>query len=96
MWIAVNISKTKDRTKKNIYAKNERQINSNLPCKFGQFWRKLFFLGPKTPFLNARSAQMRYNIMWYEILRPTFFLGHCEAFISGWPLLKGGGESAYP
>ena len=31
------ISKTKNRTKKIIYAKTERQINSNLPCKFGQF-----------------------------------------------------------
>ena len=31
------ISKSKNRTKNIIYAKNERQVNSNLPCKFGHF-----------------------------------------------------------
>ena len=36
-----HVSKTKNRTKKVIYAKNERQINSNLPFKFGHFLKKL-------------------------------------------------------
>ena len=63
-----HISKGKDRTKKVIYAKNERQINSNLPWKFDHFWRNLNFWAPKTPLLNARSAQTRC-----EILRPSFF-----------------------
>ena len=34
-----HISKTKNRTKKIIYAKNERQLNSNLPCKLAPFGR---------------------------------------------------------
>ena len=37
----VHIPKTKNRTKKVICAKNERQVNYNLTCKFGHFWRKL-------------------------------------------------------
>ena len=36
-----HISKTKNCTKIVNHAKNERQINSNLPCKFGNFWSKL-------------------------------------------------------
>ena len=32
-----HISKTKNRIKKIIYAKNDCQINSNLPCKFVHF-----------------------------------------------------------
>ena len=55
------ISKTKNRTKKIICAKNERQIDSNLPCKFGQFWRKLNFWAPKTPRLDVCSAEMQYE-----------------------------------
>ena len=39
------ISKTEYRTKNIIYVKNELQVNSNLPCKFGPFWRKLYFWG---------------------------------------------------
>ena len=37
------ISKTKNRTKIS-YAKYECQVNSNLPCNFGHFWRKLNLL----------------------------------------------------
>ena len=47
--------KTENCLKKVIYAKNKRQINSNLPCKFGHFWRKLNFWTP---------AQMRYDLIW--------------------------------
>ena len=45
-----HISKTENRTKKVIYAKNERRVNSNLPCKFRQFRRKLNFWAPIAPF----------------------------------------------
>ena len=31
--------------KKLLHAKNQRQINSNLLCKFGHFWRKLNYRG---------------------------------------------------
>ena len=34
------ISKTKSRTKNIIYDKNERRVNINLLCKFGQFKKK--------------------------------------------------------
>ena len=57
------ISKTKNRTKKkSCMQKNDRQVNSILPCKFVHFWRKLNFWAPKTPLLNARSAFKRDNI----------------------------------
>ena len=51
------ISKTKNRTKIIIYAKNKRRVISNRPYKFGHFWRKLNFWGPKTPLLDARGSQ---------------------------------------
>ena len=51
----------KNRTKKVIYAKNERRVNSNLHCKFGHFWRKLNFWG--TFGFQTRN----------EILCPSFF-----------------------
>ena len=51
------ISKTKNRTKIIIYAKNKRRVISNRPYEFGHFWRKLNFWGPKTPLLDARCAQ---------------------------------------
>ena len=41
-----------------------RQVNSNFPCKFGHFWRKLNFWVFKTPLLNAHSAQTRYDVVW--------------------------------
>ena len=48
-------------TKNIIYEKNERQVNSNLLCKFGHYWRKLNFWAPKTPFLGS---QTRYDVIW--------------------------------
>ena len=60
-----HISKTKNRTKKVIHAKNERQINSKTPCKVGPAWRKLNFWAPKTTLLNGRSAQTRYDVKFY-------------------------------
>ena len=82
------ISKTKNRTKKIIHAKNKRQINSNLPCKFGHFRKKLNFWAPKKPLLNGRSAQTRY-VIWH--LMPIIFLPHCTSFISRWSLLSSQG-----
>ena len=37
------ISKTKNRTKKIIYAKNEHKVNYNPPCKFGHFKKNINF-----------------------------------------------------
>ena len=82
-----HISKTENRTKKVIFAKNERQVNSNLASRFGQFWRKLNFGCPKRPFWTP--AAPKRNIMWYEVLRP-FLLAHCASFMLRWPLLRGG------
>ena len=56
-----NIWKIKNRTKKIIYAKNERHINSNLTCRFGYFWNFFNFWAPKTPLMDTRSAQTRYD-----------------------------------
>ena len=39
--------------KKTIYAKNDCQINFNLPYKFDHFWRKFNFWVPITPLLDA-------------------------------------------
>ena len=35
--LKVTISQTKNHREKFMYAKNERQVNSNLRCKFGHF-----------------------------------------------------------
>ena len=59
-----HISKTKNCTKNVIYAKNERQINPNLPYKFGYFWRKMNFWTPKTPLYDPHNAQARYDVIW--------------------------------
>ena len=32
----------------------------------------------------------------YDILRPSSVSGHCPSIRSRWPLLRGGGRSAYP
>ena len=45
--------------KKSYMQKNERQINSNLPCKFGHLFRKSKFWAPKTPLSETHSAQIR-------------------------------------
>ena len=45
-----HISKTKNRVKKVIQAKNERQINSNLLYKLGIFEKSLNFERQKRPF----------------------------------------------
>ena len=34
-------------------------------------------------------AAPKQDMMWYEILRPSFFLGHYASFMSRWPLLMG-------
>ena len=58
------ISKTKNRKKKIVYTINERQVNSNLPCKFGHFWRKLNYLGAQNaPFGRPRHS----NALWCDI-----------------------------
>ena len=50
---------------KNIdYAKNQRQVNINLPCKFDHFWGILNFWAPKRPLLDAHSARTRYDVIW--------------------------------
>ena len=65
-----HISKNKHRTKRVIHAKNERQINSNLPCKFGHFWRKLNFRGKveicakPIIFFSIAHLLCRYGHFW--------------------------------
>ena len=47
--------------KKSIRQKNERQVNSNLPCKFGYFSSKMNFLGAhNAPF----ELQQHPNVIW--------------------------------
>ena len=48
------ISKTKNRTKKIIYTKNERQINSNPLLQIWPFFKKIENWGP---FLDPHNAQ---------------------------------------
>ena len=54
------ISKAKNHTKNIVYAKNERQVNFNLPYKFGHFKKKVTFLGRH---LGACGAQTRYDVI---------------------------------
>ena len=44
---------------------------------------------PKRPFWTTTVPKR--DMMWYEILRLSFFLGHCASFISRWSLLRGRG-----
>ena len=61
---SVYIPKTTNRTRKIIYAKIERQINPNLPCKFCHFWINLKFWAPKTaPF----GRPWRPNVIWRDM-----------------------------
>ena len=70
-----HILKTKNRTQKVIRAKNERQINSNLPHKFGHFWKKLKFWGAFWLCLGVCGSQTRYDVICN--FAPIFFLAHC-------------------
>ena len=72
------ISKTENRTKNIIKIKNERPINSNLPCKFGCFWRKLNFWGAFWVCLGACGTQTRYDVIWN--FTPIIFLGSLSIF----------------
>ena len=68
--------------------KNERKINSNLPCKFGHCWRMLKFWDGVLVHLGAFGAQT-----WYDVIcnfTPIIFLAHWASFMSRWPLLGGG------
>ena len=50
--------------KKIIYLKYERQVNPNLLCKFGHFWRKLKYLDAhNAPF----ERPQRQNAIWCDI-----------------------------
>ena len=60
-----HILKIKICTKKSFMQKNERQVNSNLFCKFGHFWRKLNFWASKRGVLGAQKfnfLQKRPNL----------------------------------
>ena len=52
--------------KKVIRIKNDRQINSNLPCKFSHFWRKLNFRAPITPLLDSHMSGTRYDVFNFQ------------------------------
>ena len=56
------ISKTKNCTKKIIYARNECQVNSNIHCKFGIFWRKFIFFVAESTHYGRRP--WRPNAIW--------------------------------
>ena len=84
------IWKTENRTKNTIYVKDERQVNSNLLCKFGHFWWNLNFWGAVWACLGACGSQMRYDMMWYKILYPSFFKAHYTSFMLRWLLLREG------
>ena len=78
-----------------VLQKNKRQISSNIPCKFGHFWRKFNFLAPKTSLLDARSAETRYVIWSFT---SNFIFSPLRIFYvkSPPPTSGGGGVSAHP
>ena len=60
--------------KKIIDAKNDFHVNSNLPCKFGNFEENLIFVRPKRSFWTPVVPKRKMT--WYEILRPSLFSAH--------------------
>ena len=59
-----HISKTKNRTKKFIHRKNERQVNSNFPCKFGQTrYDVIWNFTPIIIFSTSRSFMSRWPLL---------------------------------
>ena len=48
-----------------------------------------FFWHPKWPLWTPIAPKR--VMMWYEIVRPSCFLGHCASFMSRWLLLREGG-----
>ena len=72
-----------------MYAKNERQVNSNLPCKFGHFWRKLNFWGAVWTCLGACGAQTRYDVIWNFV--PIIFCRSLRIFYVNMATSEGGG-----
>ena len=73
-----------NRTKKVIHAKTERQINFNLPCKFGDFKRVEFLGAQNAPFWTAMAAKHAMKFDAHHFLR-TLRLFYVEM-----PFLKGG------
>ena len=70
-----------------MYEKNKRQINFNLPYKFGHFWRKLNFLGAQ----NAPFRRLwRPNAIWN--FTPTIFLSSLHIFYVKMATSEGGGR----
>ena len=80
--------------KKVIHAKNERQINFNIPCKSGHFWRNSNFWTPKTTVLNGRSARKRYDMIWN--FTPIIFSSTLSIFYVQMTTSDGRELSAYP
>ena len=49
-----------------------------------------FFLIFGVPFVHLWTPVVpKRDIMWCEILQPSFFLAHCASFMSRWSLLGG-------
>ena len=59
-------------------------INSNLPCKFGHFWRKVEFLGAQKPLLNGRSAKRDMEFYAQLLCRDGHFGVGGGLHISSW------------
>ena len=64
------ISKLRIAQKISFMQKKERQVNSNLPCKFGHFWRKLNFWGTvctvwahKILYMSNLKIIWKYNFL---------------------------------
>ena len=64
------ISKTKNRTKKIICAKNNCQINPNLPYKFSHFWPKNIFFCSRMGSLALWRPITQELIIWNMIFLP--------------------------
>ena len=64
--------------------------NPLYPATLTTFEKKLNFVCPKRPFWTV--AAPKCDMLWYKILRPSFFLEHWSSFMSRWPLLRGGGR----
>ena len=58
----------------------QKQVNSDLPCKFGHFWIKLNFWASTTPLLEVRGTQTPYDVVWNIV--HIIFVAHSLSSIS--------------
>ena len=79
-YIIDHISKTKNRAKQFICAKNHCQINPDFPCKFGHFWKKN--CSRWVAFWRPITQKLKYDFLFDSSYYPSF-MQRCGHFWRG-------------